>query len=204
MSKTYLFAPIFGIPWDQLPPVMQQHYAVRPDSRDKVVVRGVMSIRRSPLMRALAPLLNLFGALVPWDGDDVPVTVTFTSGPGSSDFHFDRLFDLPGRKPFRFHSRLVPIHSNEVIEVMRGGLGWRCRYRAQGRRILLDHVGYAWKLGRWLLPLPFLSWMLGRGAAAEEALTDATFTMWMTVTHPLFGEAYRYEGAFTIAEVIRA
>jgi hypothetical protein len=87
---------------------------------------------------------------------------------------------------------------------MRGGLGWRSRYLAHGDHVALEHVGYYWKVGRWLLPMPMLTWFLGRGAAEEEALSDNTFKMWMTVTHPLFGEAYRYEGIFEIAEVIRA
>jgi hypothetical protein len=204
MSKPFIFEDIFQLPWRELPPVMQKHYAVRPDSQDRVVVRGMMSIRRSRWVRWLSPLLRMFGALVPWDGSGVPVTVNFYSGEGSSAFHFDRVFNLPGRSPFRFHSRLEPIKGNEVIEVMRGGLGWRSRYLARGNHIVLEHVGYYWKVGRWLLPMPMLTWVLGRGAAEEEALSDDTFKMWMTVTHPLFGEAYRYEGVFEIAEVIRA
>lgn len=200
MSKAPIFQSIFGVPWADLPPVMQKHYAVRPDSQDRVTVRGTMTIRRSRLMKMLAPLLRFFGALVPYDGEGIPATVTFTSGPGSSDFHFDRIFQPPGKPSFRFHSRLVQISGNDVIELMRFGIGWRAHYRMNGNHISLSHIGYYWRIGKVLIPLP-MTWIIGRGAAAEDVVNDNSFTMWMTITHPIFGEIYRYEGAFEIAEV---
>jgi hypothetical protein len=200
MSKAPIFQSIFGVPWSDLPSVMQKHYAVRPDSHDRVVVRGTMTISRSRLMRLLAPLLRFFGALVPYDGEGIPATVTFTSGPGSSDFHFDRIFEPPGKPAFLFHSRLVQISESDVIELMRFGIGWRSRYRIDGNHVSLSHIGYFWRIGKMLIPLP-MTWILGRGAAAEDVVNDNSFTMWMTITHPLLGEIYRYEGIFEVTEV---
>ncbi len=178
---------------------MQKHYAVRADSKDRVVVSGTMNIRRSRLIRILSPLLKLFGALVPYDGQNIPVTVAFYSGIGSKVFHFDRVFDFVDKPSFRFHSKLEQTSGSEVIEFMRFGIGWRAIYRASEKHIFLTHVGYVWRIGSLLIPLP-LAWIIGKGAAQEDVLNDETFRMWMTVTHPIFGESYRYDGVFKIAE----
>ena len=203
MSKDPIFQSIFGLPWAALPPVMQKHYAVRPDSYDRVVVCGLMTIKRSHFMKLMAPMLKIFGALIPYDGEDVPASVTFYSGPKSSDFHFDRVFQPAGRPAFRFHSRLVQIVGSDVIELMRFGVGWRSRYQIDGNHVSLSHIGYYWRIGKVLIPLP-LTWMIGKGAAAEVVVSDTKFRMWMTITHPVFGETYRYEGIFQIAEVVHA
>jgi hypothetical protein len=187
LSKTYIFEQIFGMPLSALPVVMQKHYAVRANSEEKVFVQGVMAIRQSRFIRWLSPALRL---LVPRDGEEI-LSVTFYSGLGSSDFHFDRSLNLPGQPPFRFHSRLVRVRENEAVEVMRGGIGWRSRYRAQGDRVFLRHMGYCWQLGSLFVPIPLMSWIIGRGAAEEQALTDDHFKMWMIITHPVFGEVYR-------------
>ena len=200
MPQAPIFEGIFGRPLSGLPPVMQKHYGVRADSADRVTVEGVMNIHRGWLIRLMSPFLRLFGALVPYDGKDIPVTVAFYSGPGEMAFHFDRSFHFPGKQVYRFHSRLQPVSGDEVVEVMRGGIGWRCAYEAEGKHIRLHHRGYVWRIGRFLIPLP-LALILGKGAAGEEVLTDDTFSMWMTITHPLFGENYRYEGTFKIAGV---
>ena len=200
MSQAPIFESVFGVPWETLPPVMQKHYAVRAHSRDRVVVTGTMNIRRGLLIRLLSPVLKLIGALVPYDGTGIPVTVTFYSGPGDSAFHFDRVFNFTDKPPFRFHSRLEAGRDREMIEFMRGGIGWRAVYQANGPRVALQHRGYVWRVGRFLVPVP-LTWIIGKGAAEEEALTDDTFKMWMTITHPVFGESYRYEGNFRVTEV---
>lgn len=200
MPQAPIFEGIFGKPLSALPPVMQKHYAVRPDSTDRVTVEGVMNIRRGWLIRLLSPFLRLFGALVPYDGTDIPVTVAFYSGINDKSFHFDRTFHFPGRPAYRFHSRLQHVAGHEVIEIMQGGICWRSTYEAEGRNVRMRHLGYVLRLGRFFIPLP-LALIFGKGAAGEEALTDDTFKMWMTITHPLFGENYRYEGSFKIAEV---
>ncbi len=200
MPQAPIFEGIFGIPWTRLPPVMQKHYAIRPDSDDRVTVEGTLNIRCSRMIRLAAPLLKLLGALVPYNAENVAVTVAFYCGRGKNCFHFDRLFRLPGKPTFRFHSRVEPIGDGELVEFMRCGIGWRCIYRAEGNRVILEHRGYVCRIGGKLIPLP-LALFLGKGAAEEEAVDENTFRMWMSVTHPLFGENYRYEGTFRIAEV---
>lgn len=154
-------------------------------------------------MRLLSPLLNVFGALLPFDGEKIPAKVTFYSGLKTADFHFDRTVEPPGRPAFRFQSKLVQMSGNDVVEFMRFGIGWRAHYTISGNRVSLRHIGYVWRIGTVLIPLP-LSFFIGAGSAAEEALTENSFKMWMAITHPVFGETYRYEGTFDIAEVTLA
>jgi hypothetical protein len=200
MSNEPLFQSIFGKPWSDLPPVMRQHYAVRADSQDEVVVDGVMTIRRGLITRILSPILRRLGSLPAHDGHDIPVRVRFYSGKNSHSFHFDRLFKFPDRDPVRFHSHLEPVSGHEVIEFMTGGIGWRAHYSAEGDKIRLRHIGYVWRIGPLRLPVP-LKWILGVGQAEEEALSDDRFRMWMAITHPFFGESYRYDGTFRITSV---
>ena len=200
MSQAPIFQNIFGTPWPTWPPVMQKHYAIRAQSRDRVVVSGVMNIRCGWLIHLFAPLLKCLGALVPYEGQNIPVTVSFYSDPDGNGFHFDRMFNFPDRKAFSFHSVLEQVSGDEVIEFMRSGLGWRCRYCMEGAQVRLIHRGYLWRIWKWIVPLP-LKWVIGKGAAAEEVLSEVEFKMWMTITHPLLDEIYRYEGRFKVVEV---
>ena len=203
MSQAPIFQEIFGASWPNLPIVLERRYGVRADSLDRVVVSGALNIRQSRFVRLIAPLLKFFGALAPFDGLNVPVMVAFYSGPGAHTVHSDRVFNFAGKPPFPFHSRFEPISGGEVVEYMRFGVGWRALYAVESARVTLTHRGYVWRVGKTLIPLP-LGWVLGRGAAAEEALDEDRFTMWMTITHPLFGENYRYEGEFRLIETAHA
>lgn len=95
ISDTRIFEPIFGEAWERLPEVMRKHYDVRPGSADAVTAEGVMTIERSWFARLLSPMLRLCGALVPYSGKDVLVTVRFNSPIGTRAFVFDRTFRFP-------------------------------------------------------------------------------------------------------------
>lgn len=199
-TETSFFKPIFGHAWEQLPSVMQMHYAPRSSSGDVVTAEGRMTIERSWLARILTPAMRLCGALVPYSGKDVPVTVRFVCPRGSNRFYFDRLFHFPGHTPYRFRSHLIRSENNEVTEFMRFGLGWRARYSWEAGRVRLQHLGYIWRICGLRVPVP-LGWLLGSGDAWEEPIDDACFRMWMDVRHPWFGVTYRYGGTFRIKEV---
>jgi len=195
-----IFARIFGASWASLPPALRKHYANRPFTRDVVVVDGRMSVETSWLIWLLGPLLRLSGALVPTAGDDIPVTVTFRSEPGSDAFCLDRAFRFAGRPPYQFRSRMVPAEGNAVIEWMPVGIGWHAGYAFENDQVRLDHRGYVARVFGAHVPLP-LHWVLGRGEACEQALDDDTFRMAMSLQHPLFGKVYGYSGTFRIREV---
>lgn len=195
-----IFSSIFGTAWAALPPVFRRHYANRPFCRDIVIVDGVMRVEASWLMRLLSPALRLSRTLPPYVGDEVPVTVTFRSEPDSRAYCFDREFRFPGRSPYHFLSRMEPTGGDEVIEWMRGGIGWRAAYAFSAGQVRLEHRGYALRLFGRTIPLP-LEAFFGRGSAFEEALDADRFAMAMSLDHPLLGRLYAYSGVFAVREV---
>ena len=144
-AQAPLFQSIFGPAWDTLSPMMQRRYYVRPFSDDRVTVEGVLDVKLSPLAQLLSPFLKIVGALVPYAGSGIPVTVSFYSTPGRRDFHFDRTFHFPDRS-YSFHSRMEPLTGGEMIEFMRFGLGWRFWYGVEGCKVVLRHRGYVWRV----------------------------------------------------------
>jgi len=199
-NSTPIFQSIFGEQWSELPPVMHKHYANRPYCNDVVTVEGIMKVEVSPFARLLSPLLRITGALVPYAGDNIPVTVHFRSEPNSDVYCFDRIFHFPDKPPYHFRSRMQPVGDSEVIEFMRIGIGWRARYSYDGRKVVMAHRGYAMKLFGKLVHLP-LELLLGSGNAEEEALSDSRFRMYMDIRHPLWGKIYAYSGEFTVTEM---
>lgn len=198
-EKAPIFKSIFGTAWEAMPPVMHQHYANRPYTQDVVTVEGVMEVRASRLMQLFAPLLKWSGLLVPYQGKEVPTTVTFRSESDSRAFAFDREFRFLGKAPYHFRSRMLPVAGNEVIEYMSLGIGWHAAYRFADNKVTLTHRGYVWRVLGYNIPAP-LHWLFGKGYAEEEATGDASFRMYMDIRHPWFGEVYTYAGNFEIKE----
>ncbi len=192
-----IFKPIFGDSWDELPPPLKRHYANRPYSDDVVELNGAMDITMSALSRLMKPLFRLFGALVPYEGENIPTTVYSKSEKNTKDYILERHFNVPNHKPYIFRSRFMHIKDSDVIELMKFGIGWRSDYIYDGKRVLLLHKGYYWRICGLLIPIP-LTLLLGKGDAWEEAIDDNHFRMYMTITHPLFGKTFEYKGEFEV------
>lgn len=192
-----LFKNIFGADWQRLPPVFHRHYACRSGTDDQNSCSGVMEVQSSLLGRLLAPLFYLSGTLVPYTGRDIPATVTFrsTRKNGRDGIAFDRVFHFPGRKPYRFHSVMLPSGGNTMTEHTRMGFGWRAAFVWTGEKIDMQHRGYTLNIFGRTLPFPG-EWLLGRGNASETALDDESFAMTMDITHPLWGRVFSYSGVF--------
>jgi len=195
-----IFKPVFGQNWEKLPPALQKHYANRPFTNDIVTVEGKLDITFSKPIQFLSPLLKLTGVLVPYQGKDIPVTVHFQSEENSNAFRFNRIFHFPNKPPHHFRSRMIPIKNGEVIEFMRGGVGWRMRYAYEEGKVKLLHKGYALRVFGMIIHLPF-EIFLGRGYAEEEATGDNSFRMYMEMRHKLFGRLYSYSGEFALKEM---
>jgi len=194
-----IFKSVFGQDWEALPPVMKKHYFHRAFSRDRLSVAGKMDIQTSIAAKIFSPFMRLFGALAPFDARDIPVTVHMTSAPDSRDYHFHRIFERPGKKPYHFRSRMVQIKGNDIVEFMRFGLGWRMNYLWRDGKVVLQSRGFVWRIFGKLVPLP-LGLLLGTGYAEEEATGENSFRMYMDLTHPLWGKVYIYKGEFEITK----
>lgn len=192
-----IFKSIFGEDWDKLPPVMKKHYANHPYSKDVTVVKGTLDVYCKPPLLWLSPLMKLLGQIPTFNETNIPVTVHFESDPDSKSFHFNRSFNFPARKPYIFHSRMVQIKNNEVVEIMKFGLGWKMQFTWDGEKVILAHKGYALHLFGHLIPLP-LTLLMGAGNAAEYPVDDNTFDTEVSITHPWWGDMYGYTGRFEV------
>lgn len=197
MKNPPLFRAVFDEAWPALPSVFHKHYAPRPGTDDTVRVEGRLNVHVSPLVSLMS---RLTGALIPWSGQNIPVTVTFHCGADGKSFHFDRAFHYPGRGTRHFTSTMVHLGGNELIEFIKFGIGWRLTYDWEDEKVILRHRGYIWRLFGIDIPLP-IGLVMGHGYAEEKALSDTRFHMWTHAHHPLFGRMLYYEGEFEIAEV---
>ena len=194
-----IFKTIFGDDWEKLPEVMKQHYANHPFSNDLTIAEGVMKIESSSMIRALKPLFRLMGTLVPYEGENIPVTVHYRSHPDSKALELDRIFHFPGRKPYRYHSAMYPVEGEEVAEVMRCGLCWRTLFSWRDGKTRMDHRGYGFRVFGKIIPFP-IELLFGRVYAEETPINDRTFSMMMEITHPWMGKIYGYSGTFKITQ----
>ncbi|MDN4501254.1 DUF4166 domain-containing protein [Alteromonadaceae bacterium BrNp21-10] len=198
LKKEPMFKSIFGEDWDSLPPVMKKHYANRPYSDEVTTVEGVLDVFCKPPLLWLSPLMKLLGQIPTFNENNVPVTVRFESDLNSKAFHFNRRFNFPNRIPYVFYSRMLQIKDNEVIEIMRFGLGWKMKISWDGEKVVLSHKGYAIQLFGHLIPLP-LTMLMGAGNATEYPVDDNTFDMEVSIVHPWWGEMYGYKGRFEVS-----
>lgn len=192
-----IFKSIFGKSWDELPIVLKRHYANRAYSNDIVTLDGLMDIKLSKLTRLMKPLFKLFGTLVPYEGENVPTIVYSKSEVNSDSYILERHFNFPGEKPYIFRSAFMPVKDNDVVEIMKFGIGWRCYYTYESGLVRLIHKGYSWRILGLLIPLP-LGLLLGKGYAEEEAIDENSFRMKMVITHKLFGQTFEYKGRFRV------
>ncbi|WP_193184244.1 DUF4166 domain-containing protein [Nisaea sediminum] len=193
-----IFAPVFGDDWERLPPVIRRHYPNRPFSDDVTRVEGVLDVMSAGPVRLLAPVLSALGQIPARNESGVPVTVTFRSDPGSAAFVFDREFRFSDGD-YHFRSRMLHLGGGEVVEIMRYGFYWRCRYAWREGKVMLAHRGYGIRLFGRHVPLP-LGLLLGRNEAEEVPLDAGSFGMMTRITHPLWGRVYEYRGRFSFME----
>ena len=192
------FKSVFGKSWDELPPVMKKHYAIRPYAREETVVKGVLDVMCKPPLLWLSPLMKLLGQIPTYNESNVPVTARFKSDINSKSFHFIRTFNFSKRKPYQFQSRMLQIEDDEVIEIMRFGLGWKMKFSWDGEKIILSHRGYAIQFFGHLISLP-LTFIMGSGYAEERAVDENTFDMETHISHPCWGKIYDYKGRFEVS-----
>lgn len=193
------FKMLFPQQSEKLPPVFQKRYGQYVYFDDSVDVRGTLNVSYSKGFAFLASALRFIGILCPYQGNNIPVTITFLSNKHSNSILVRRTFLLPGNKPYEFASQFVFLQDNIALEHVKFGLGWRMRYHYDEalKKIKMEHAGYRWRFLQYLLPLP-LGWLIGKIYAEEESLSDNTFRTLMKIEHPLFGKIFEYSGEFSV------
>lgn len=199
-KREQIFKSVFGSAWEKLPPVFQKRYMNHPYSNDITTVEGEMDISFSKVMSCFVPLFRLFHVLVPYKGKNIQVKVDFRSQIDSAGVCLDRKFYFPGKKPYEFNSCMHVIKNNDVVERMSFGMGWRIHYFYDGKKIVMQHKCYVWRIFGLNIPIP-LEIFVGIGHAEEEVIDDNSYRVTMTMSHPLFGTMYSYSGNFNFKRV---
>ena len=188
MTTKPLMQQALGAQWAQLPPALQAHYQ-QGDNRDV----GALDIDYPALMQPYLHFLRLFGALLNRRGKAIPTTVAkYMDGDTQC---WKRTITFPDGKTILFQSRWQYGGSNEVIEYVSPIMGLRMAVAVQDGKLHYSGKHLVLKLGSVLIPIP--EWLvLGHTTIVETALDDSSFAMDFRLTHPWFGEVYRYAGTF--------
>lgn len=194
-----IFKSIFGEKWHQLPRVFKNHYLVRAGTHDQVIAQGTISINFSWIFALFSPFIHCFGVLPPYRASHIPIKVIYSCDLDPNAFCFNRIFYYP-KRTFIFQSKMIPLGKNQIVELTKSHLGWKCAYDYEECKVKLKHQGFIWKFFSWMIPLP-VSFILGKCQAEESAISENTFSMHMQFIHPLFGVTYEYYGTFEIVEI---
>lgn len=185
---TSLMQQALGADWDALPLALKAHYG-----SGRVRDVGHLDIAYPGFMQGYLSLLSLFGALVNRAGQQLPTIVDKQIEGRRQSWR--RTITYPDGRIRRFNSHWIHAGGNRLIEFVNPVLGLEMVVavrdgvlRYQGRRFVA-------KLGPWLLTIPE-NWVLGHTTIVETAIDDVRFRMDFRLTHPLFGEVFRYAGVF--------
>lgn len=186
------YAKALGENWNELPLLLKTHY---PDSDVSKEFNGVMeSIWLPKLLRPLAPIIKLIGALVPYTGTNIPFTLK-TSLAKNGSMHWKRSFVFP-KTSYSFVSRTEYFKQDMVIEYVRFGLGICLRIEAKENGISMDQTNYVIKIFKRKLFFPSF---LGFGRAyINETLTATGFNIDFIIIHPLLGKTFSYKGTVVV------
>lgn len=188
---------VLGEPaWHRLPAAVRVRFAEPVLAVDYVGEFDV--VRASPLGRLFAWVCQAIGTpVVPRTGRHVPAVIHV--GPVSTGASWLREYHWPHGDTYRVHSTKVIGADGTLTEELPARL--RMPLDVYERRGVLHFVskGYYFDLGAGLkIPLP--GW-LSPGTTHVEHIdeTEGWFRFTMTVTHPLFGEAFYQTGRFRAA-----
>ena len=186
-----LMQQALGADWDKLPPALQAHYRF-----GTTTDTGSMDIEYPRFMQPVWSILRLLGALVDRQGKSV-TTIVEKRVVGERQI-WRRTITYPDGQIVRFDSFWVAAGNAEVIEFVNPVLGLQMAPYVVGEKLHYRGVRFVAKLGPVTIPIP--EWLvLGHATIIEEALDDTHFAMDFRLTHPLFGQLFRYSGKFEAA-----
>lgn len=177
-----------GADWDKLPPALQAHYR-----SGNATDRGSMDIEYPWFMQPYLMLLHLFGALIARRGKQV-ATVVEKTVIGERQY-WRRTMTYSDGEVAHFNTTWVSAGGNNVLEFVNPLLGLQMAVHVEDGRLHYEGVRYVVKLGGLLLTIP--EWLvLGHTTIVEEAVDETRFAMDFRLSHPLFGQLFRYAGTF--------
>lgn len=183
-----LMQHVLGDDWERLPSSLKAHYQLGPN-----VDVGHLDIEFPRWMKPYLRLLHLVGALVTRSGRQVPTRVEKDVVAGRQ--HWRRRMSFPDGATARFDSFWVSSGGNRLIEFVNPVVGLEMAVHVAGDELRYEGVRYVLNFGRIVIGLP--EWLiLGHTTIVERGLSATSFSMDFRLTHPLFGEVFRYSGTF--------
>jgi len=185
---TSLMQQMLGEAWEQLPPGLQAHY--RPGVSTDM---GHMDVEFPGFMAPALWALGWLGALVRRRGRALATTVDKTEAGARQ--YWRRTLRYPDGTVARFNSCWELAGGNQLIEYVNPWLGLQMAVQVRGGQLHYHGVCYVLRLGRVRLPIP--EWLaLGHTTIVETATGPQSFAMDFRLTHPLWGQVFRYSGTF--------
>ncbi len=184
-----LMEQALGAQWQALPPALQAHYQAADN-----VDAGRLSVEFPGWMFPALWLLRGVGALLHRRGQDLPTTVSKRLDPHGRQ-HWYRRVELKEGREMVFRSQWILLGEQRLIEFVNPILGLQMQVTVDDGKLYYRGERFVLQLGRWRLPLPEA--LLGHTTIEEYALDEQRFGMDFRLTHPLFGQIYRYHGVFT-------
>lgn len=178
-----------GADWSSLPTALKAHYR-----HGATVDTGQMDVDYPRFMQPYLSLLRLLGALVNQRGAGIPTVVEKTVIGDRQVWR--RTITYPNGRRIHFNSTWVHAGGNKMIEFVNPLLGLKMEAWREESRLRYRGICFVLKLGKWHIPLP--EWLLGQTTIVEEAIDDTHFAMDFRLTHPLFGQVFRYSGTFAV------
>jgi len=176
-----------GDDWDRLPASLRAHYQSAPN-----VDVGHMDIDFPVWMKPYLWLLHRLGALLPRSGSRIPTRVEKNVVGGRQ--YWRRTMRFPDGKQVTFNSFWICPGGHRLLEFVNPVMGLEMAVRIEGHHLRYDGVRFVLKLGRFIVGLP--EWVLGHTSIVESALSECDFAMDFRLTHPIFGQVFRYAGIF--------
>jgi hypothetical protein len=191
-----------GEQWHELSNIIKRHYDLKPGNETEIHLRGTMhEVYHSRIGKLFLLPGRIFGALVPYKGNNVPTTVkNWTTRDGHQAMYWHRQLYFPGKTPVTFKSRMEHHCDSEIIEYVNHGLGIRLDTFTQDGALHFRSLGYVWKIGPLTLHIP--NWIiLGDAEIVEKAISEEELYLDFNMIHPWFGKTFAYSGRFVIDEI---
>lgn len=190
MTAPSLMQQALGPHWDHLPEPLRRHY-----QRAGHTTEGALDIAYPRWMQPLLSALHRIGALVHRPGERVPTSVAKHMDGDQLTQHWHRDIRFTDGQTIVFKSHWRYGGGNRLVEYVNPFLGLCMAVSVEDGCLHYTGQHFVLKLGKLELPLP--EWLLiGHTTIVERSIDERSFVMDFRVTHPLFGETYRYGGEF--------
>ena len=176
-----------GSAWAQLPPGLQAHYQDGASTDE-----GAMDIDFPWFIRLHLSVLRCFGVLINRRGQHVPTVVQKTS-QGERQ-HWQRTMTFADGQQVQFNSVWQHAGPNQLLEYVKPYLALLTAVAVRDGQLHYSGICFVVQLGKWQLRLP--EWLLGHTSIVEQGVGDSSYAMDFRLTHPWFGQVFRYAGSF--------